>query len=112
MTSSLKSETSSKISDAPPASQDALRGVFYCLDVGIPRDSVEQLYVQKHSQKIGARWAPKMYVHSHMQSTRATAPGEAGGRLLRRLNTLPGKGMCRFSLPSGARGIFLYVQLH
>lgn len=112
MKSSLKSETSSKSSDAPAASLDALRGVFYCLADGISRASVEQLYVQKHSQKNGARWAPIMYVHSHMQSTGATAPGEAGGRLLRRLKALLGEGMCRFSLPGGARDIFLYVQLH
>lgn len=59
MTSSLKSETSSKISDAPPVSQDALRGVFYCLATSFFRADLGQLYVQKHSQKTGARWAPK-----------------------------------------------------
>ena len=78
MKSSLKSETSSKNSDAPAASQDALRGVFYCLAISLFRANLGQLYVQKHSQKIGAHWAPKMYVHSHMQSIRATAPGKPG----------------------------------
>lgn len=106
MKSSLKSEISSRNSDAPAASQDALRGVFYCLAVGIPRGSVKQLYVQKHSQKIGARWAPKMYVHSHMQSIQATAPGKAGGRLLRRLKRCRGKECVDFPWPAAFAAFF------